>query len=122
MRRRHYFICHDYDNHIFPIAALADVDTYLAEKKFFAKLDCSQVYHSVQLLSFNFFLAYLRFAQGLSPSAGAFSSFVRKYLYQCIVADQCFQFVDDLGTAAFTFKLFWENLTAIFQTIEKNWS
>ena len=74
---------------------------------------------SVQLLSFNFLsrtFAYLRLVQGLSCSLTAFSSFMRKYLYQCIIADQCFQYVDDLGTAAFTFEQFLDNLTAIFES------
>ena len=38
---------------------------------------------------------------------------------QCIVVDQCFQYVDDLGTAAFTFEQFLDNLTAICKIIEK---
>ena len=62
LRRINHLIRHDYDNHNFPIATLADVSAHLAGKKFFAKLDCSQAYHvlqmadplSVQLLSFNF--------------------------------------------------------------------
>ena len=102
LRRINHLIRHDYDNHNFPIATLADVSAHLAGKKYFAKLDCSQAYHvlqmadplSVQLLSFNFLsrtFAYLRLAQGLSRSVSAFSSFMRKYLYSCIVADQCFQ-------------------------------
>ena len=130
LRRINHLIRHDYDNHNFPIATLADVSTHLAGKKFFAKLDCSQAYHvlqmadplSVQLLSFNFLsrtFAYLRLAQGLSRSVSAFSSFMRKYLYPCIVADQCFQYVDDLGTGAKTFEEFVNNLRAIFVCIEK---
>ena len=63
--------------------------------------------------------AYLRLAQGLSRSVSAFSSFMRKYLYPCIVADQCFQYVDDLGTAANTFDEIINNLKAIFVCIEK---
>ena len=77
---------------------------------------------SVQLLSFNFLsrtFAYLRFAQGLSRSVSAFSSFMRKYIYPCIVADQCFQYVDDLGTAAKTFEEFITNIEAIIVCIEK---
>ena len=104
--------------------------TLSRKKVFFAKLDCSQPYHVlqmadpllVQLLSFNFLFqtfAYLRLAQGLSRSVSDFSSFIRKYLYQCIVADQCLQYVDDLGTAAFTFEQFLDNLTAIFESREK---
>ena len=130
LRRINHLVRHDYDNHNFPIATLADVSAHLAGKKFFAKLDCSQAYHvlqmadplSVQLLSFNFLsrtFAYLRLAQGLSRSVSAFSSFMRKYLYPCIVADQCFQYVDDLGTAANTFDEFINNLKAIFVCIEK---
>ena len=84
LRRINHLIRHDYDNHNFPIATLADVNAHLAGKKYFAKLDCSQAYHvlqmadplSVQLLSFNFLsrtFAYLRLAQGLSRSVSAFS-------------------------------------------------
>ena len=130
LRRINHLIRHDYDNHNFPIATLADVNAHLAGKKYFAKLDCSQAYHvlqmadplSVQLLAFNFLsrtFAYLRLAQGLSRSVSAFSSFMRKYLYPCIVADQCFQYVDDLGTAAKTFEEFIANLEAIIECIQK---
>ena len=130
VRRINHIIRHDYDNHNFTIATLVDVNAHLASKKFFAKLDCSQAYHvlqmadplSVQLLSFNFLsktFAYLRLAQGLSRSVSAFSSFIRKYLYPCIVADECFQYVNDLGTAAKTFEEFITNNEAIFVRIEK---
>ena len=44
---------------------------------------------------------------------------MRKYLYPCIVADQCFQYVDDLGTAAKTFEEFIANLEVIFECIQK---
>ena len=130
LRRINHLIRHDYDNHNFPIATLADVNSHLAGKKYFAKLDCSQACHvlqmadplSVQLLAFNFLsrkFAYLRLAQGLSRSVSAFSSFMRKYLYPCIVADQCFQYFDDLGTAAKTFEEFIANREAIFECVQK---
>ena len=130
LRQKNNLIRHDYDNHNFPIATLADVSAHLAGKRFFAKLDCSQTYHvlqmadplSVQLLSFNYLsrtFAYLRLAQGLSRSVSAFSPFMRIYLYPCFEADQCFQYVDDLGTAANTFDEFITNLKAIFVCIEK---
>ena len=61
----------------------------------------------------------MRLAQGLSRSDSAFSSFMRKCIYPCIVADQCFQYVDDLGTAAKTFEEFIANLEAIFECIQK---
>ena len=131
LRRINNLIRNDYDNHNFPIATLADASTHLAGKHFFfAKLECIQAYHllqmavplSVQFLSFNFLsrmFAYLRLAQGLSRSVSAFDSLMRKYLYPCIVADQCFQYVDHLGTAAKTFEEFMTNLEAIFNCIAK---
>ena len=70
----------------------------------------------------NFFsrnFAYLRLAQGLSRSVSAFISFMRYYLYPCIVADQCFQYVDDLGTAAATCEEFATNLEALFKCVWK---
>ena len=83
----------------------------LAGKKLFCKLDCSQAYHclpmadqkSIEMLDFNFAsrtFAYRRLAQGLSRALSAFSSFMREYLDRVIKADQCAQYVDDIGVAA----------------------
>ena len=131
LRRVNHLIRHDYDSHNFPIPTLADASSHLAGKKLFAKLDCSQAYFavrladakSVQLLSFNFFsrtFAFTRPAQGLSRSVSAFSSFMRKYLDACIAEDKCFQYVDDLGTAAQTFEELLDNLRRIFECIRKS--
>ena len=109
---------------------MAVVITHLAGKSYFAKLDCSQAYGvlqkadplSVQMLAFNFLsraFAYLRFAQKLRPSVSAFCSFMRNYLYPGIVADQCFQYIDDLHTAYATFEDFATNVEAIFEFAEK---
>ena len=60
-------------------------------------------YQSIQMLAFNFAsrtFAYERLAQGLSRSLSAFSSFIREYLDPVIKADQCAQYVDDIGIAA----------------------
>ena len=43
----------------------------------------------------------------------------KTYLYPCIVADQCFQSVDDLCTATSTFEEFTTDLRAIFVGIEE---
>ena len=83
----------------------------MACKKLFCKLDCSQAYHclqmanqrSIELLAFNFTsrtFAYRRLAQGLSRSLSDFSSFMREYLDMEIEANQCTQYVDDIGVAA----------------------
>ena len=131
LRRVNHLIRHDYDSHNFPITTLADASAHLAGKKLFAKLDCSQAYfavrladaQSVQLLSFNFFsrtFAFTRLAQGLSRSVSAFSYFMRLYLDACIAEDKCFQYVDDLGTAAHTFEELLDNLRRIFECIRKS--
>ena len=123
LRRIYHLIRRDYDNHNFPLATLADVSAHLAGKKIFARLDCSQAFHllqmadplSVQLVCFNFLsrtFPYLRLAQGLSRSVSAFSSLLRKYLYPSFVADQCFQYVDD-------FDEFITNMKAIPVCVEK---
>ena len=131
LRRVNHLIRHDYDSHNFPISSIADIGHHLAGKRLFAKLDCSQAFHvvqmadieSIQLLAFNFegrTYAYQRLAQGLSRSVTSFSSFMRKYLDACIAAGRCFQYVDDVGSAAQNAVELVENLVAIFKCIEKS--
>ena len=58
---------------------------------------------SIEMLAFNFAgraFAYKRLAQGLSRALSAFSSFMREYLDKVTKADQCAQYVDDIGIAA----------------------
>ena len=128
LRKINHLIRHDYDSNNFPITTMADAGTHLAGKSILAKLDCSQAYHalkmadflSVQMLAFNFAsrtFAFQRLAQGLSRSVSAFSSFMRKHLDSCIANDQCFQYVDDLGTGARSFGELLSNLRSIFQCI-----
>ena len=77
---------------------------------------------SIELLAFNFAsrtFAYQRLAQGLSRSLPAFSSFIRKYLDPVIKADQCAQYVDDIGIAANTPEQLIKNLRAVFQSLRK---
>ena len=55
------------------------------------------------MLAFNFAsrtFAYRRLAQGLSRALSAFSCFMRENLNKVIKADQCAQYVDDIGIAA----------------------
>ena len=75
---------------------------------------------SIELLAFNFAsrtFAYRRLAQGLSRSLSAFSSFIREYLDPVIKADQCAQYVDDIGIAANTPEQLIKNLRAVFQCL-----
>ena len=44
--------------------------------------------------------AYKQFVQGLSRSVSAFSSFMREDLDPIVKADQCAQYLDDIGIAA----------------------
>ena len=94
----------------------------------FCKLDCSQAHHclqmadqrSVELLAFNFAsrtFAYKRLAQGLGGSASAFSSFMREYLDPVVKADQCAQYVDDIGIAANNATDLTRNIRAVFKCI-----
>ena len=86
--------------------------------------DCLQIadQQSIELLEFNFAsrtFAYRRLAKRLSRSLSAFSRFIRKYLDPVIEADQCAQYVDDIGIAANTAEQLIKNLRAIFQCLQK---
>ena len=111
LRKINSLIADDYTNNNHPVSTLSDAAPHLAGKSLFCKLDCSQEYHclqmpdqrSVEMLAFNFAsrtFAYKRLAQGLSRSLSAFSCFMRKYLDPVVKADQCAQYVDDIGIAA----------------------
>ena len=107
------------------MSTLTDAAQHMAGKKLFCKLDCSQAYHclqmadqrSIEMLVFNFAsrtFAYRRLAQGLSRAFSAFSSFMREYLDKVTKADQCAQYVDDIGIAANDAEHFINNLRATF--------
>ena len=128
LRRINHLIRHDYNNNNFPLATIADAGHHLAGKKYFCKLDCSQAYFclqmadelSTQLLAFNFAgrtFAFQRLAQGLSRSVSAFSSFMRAHLDPVIAANLCFQYVDDICSAANSIEELIRNLRAVFEAI-----
>ena len=109
---------------------MADAAQYMAGKRYFCKLDCSQAYHclqiadeqSVQLLAFNFgsrTFAFLRLAQGLNRSLSAFNSTVREYLDPLVKAEKCAQYVDDNGIAANTVEELVNNIEAVFTKIRQ---
>ena len=125
LRKINALIADDYINNNHPVSTLSDAAQHLAGKKLFCKLDCSQAYHclqmadqrSVELLAFNFAsrtFAYRRLVQGLSRALSAFSSFMREYLDSVIKADQCAQYVDDIGIAANTTEQLIKNIRAVF--------
>ena len=112
LRKINALIADDYINNNHPVSTLSDAQ-HLAAKKLFCKLDCSHAYHclqmadqrSVELLASNFAsgtFAYRRLAQGLSRAVSAFSRIMREYLDSVIKADQCAQYVDDIGINANT--------------------
>ena len=121
-------IADDYTINNHPVSTLSDAAQHLAGKSLFCKLDCSQAYHclqmadqrSVEMLAFNFAsrtFAYKRLAQGPSRSVSAFSSFMREYLDPVVKADQCAQYVDDIGIAANNDKDLTRNIRTVFQCI-----
>ena len=100
----------------------------MAGAKRFCILDCFQAHQTLQItdyltikmLAFNFTnrtFALRRLAQGLSRSLSAFSSFMREYLDKTIKADQCAQYVNDIGIAANDTKQLCANTRTAFECI-----
>ena len=124
LRKINRLIADDYTNNNHPVSTLSDAAQHLAGKSLFCKPDCSQAYHclqmadqrSVEMLAFNFAsrtFAYKRLAKGLSRSVSAFSSFMREYLDPVVKADQCAQYVDDIGIAANNATVLTRNIRAV---------
>ena len=120
----------DYTNINHPVSTLSEAAQHLARKSLFCRLDCSQACHclqradqrSVETLAFNFArntFAYKRLAQGLSRPVSAFSSFMRQYLDLVVKADQCAQYVDDIGIAANNATDLTRNIRAVFKCIRQ---
>ena len=63
--------------------------------------------------------AYKRIAQCLSISVSAFSSFMREYLDPVVKADQCAQYVGDIGIAANNATDLTRNIRAVFECIRQ---
>ena len=130
LRKTNSLIADDYTKNNHPVSTLSDAAHHLAGKSLFCKLDCLQAYHclqiadqrSVEMLAFNFAsrtFAYKRLAQGLSRSVSAFSSFTREYLDPVVKADQCAQYVDDIGIAAKNATDLTRNIRAVFKCIRQ---
>ena len=113
LRKIDTLIDDDYINNNHLVSILADVAQHMARNKLLCKLVCSRPYHCfqmadqqpIELFVFNFAsrtFAYRRLAQGLSRYLSIFSSFIREYLDPAINANQCAQYVDDIGIAANT--------------------
>ena len=128
LRKVNSLIADDYTNNNHPVSTLSDAAQHLAGKSLFCKLDCSQAYHclqmadqrSVELLAINFAsrtFAYQRLAQSLRRTVSAFSSFMREYLDPVVKADQCAQYVDDIGIAANNATDLTRNIRAVFECI-----
>ena len=77
---------------------------------------------SIEMLAFNFAsstFAYIRLTiyHGLSRALSVFSSFMMDYLDRVIKADQCAQYVDDIGIAVNDADQLNKNLRAPFEYI-----
>ena len=124
LRKINNLIADDYTKKNHQVSTLSDAAQHLAGKSHFCKLDCSQAYHclqmadqrSVEMLAFNFArrtFAYKRLAQGLKRSVSASSSFMRECLDPVVKADQCAQYVDDIGIAANNAMVLPRNIRAV---------
>ena len=60
-----------------------------------------------------------KLAQGLSRTVSAFSSFLREYLDPVVKADQCAQYVDDIGIAATSATDLTRNIWAVVRCIRQ---
>ena len=121
-------VADNYNNKSHPVSTSPNAAQHLVGKFLFCKLDCSQVYHclqmadqrSKQMLAFNFvgrILAYRRLAQGLNRFVFAFYSIKREYLDPIVKAYQCAQNVDEIGIAATISTYLTRNIRAIFKCI-----
>ena len=130
LRNINSLIADDYTNNNHPVSTLSDAEQHLAGKSLFCKLYCSQACHclqmadkrSVEMLAFNFAsrtFAYKRVAKSLSRSVSVFSSFMREYLDPVVKADQCAQYVDDIGIAANNATDLTRNIRAVFKCIRQ---
>ena len=75
---------------------------------------------SVEMLAFKFTsgtFAYRRLAQGLSRSVSGSSSFMGEYLDPVVKAEQCAQYVDDIGIAASNSTDFTRNIRKCNRTV-----
>ena len=100
LRRVNHLLRQDYRDSNFPISNMSDATNHFAGKSLLNKFDCSQAYHCVQLLAFNYSsrtYAYKCLAQGHAKSVTGFSAFIRNYLDPCLAAGSCTQFMDDIG-------------------------
>ena len=130
LRKINGLIADDYTNNNLPVSTLSDAAQHLAGKSQFCKLDCSQAYHclqradqrSVEMLAFSFdsrTFAYKRLAKGPCRSVSVFSSFMREHLDPLVKADQCAQYLDDIGIAANNTTDLTRNIQAVFNCIRQ---
>ena len=130
LRKINSLIADDFTNNTHPVSTRSDAAQHLAGKLLFCKLDCSQAYHclqmadqrSVEMLAFSFAsrtFAYKRFTQSFSRSLSVFASFMREYLDPVFKADQCAQYVHDIGIAAIIGTDLTRNIRTVFKCIRQ---
>ena len=110
LRKIKTLIAYDYINNNHPVSTLTVAAQHMAGKNLFCKLDCSQAYHCLQMAE---------------QQSIELSSFIREYLDPVIKADQCAQYVDDIGIAANTPEQLIKNLQAVLQCLwmsTESWS
>ena len=121
LRKINNIITEDYINNNHPVSTVSDEAQHMTRKKLFCKLDCSQAYHCLQMADYKpiQMLAFRLLADLLKGlvELSAFSSVMREYSDKAIQADQCAQYVDDIGIAANDTKQIYANIRTIFECI-----
>ena len=131
LRKINSLLGDDYTNNDHPVVStLSDAAPHRSGKSLLCNPECSQAYHclqmadqtSVERLAFSSAcrtFAYKRQAHSLSRSVSAFSSFKREYLEPVVKADQCAQYVHDIGIAANNTTELTRNIRAVFKYIRQ---
>ena len=120
LRKINTLIAVDYTKNNHPVNTLSDAAQHLAGKSLFCKVDCSQAYHCLQMLnqrSVGMLASNFAYKPGPSRFVSAFSGVMREYFDPVVKADQCAQYVADIGIAANKATDLTRNIRAVFQCI-----
>ena len=130
LRKINSVIADDYTSNNQLVSSLPVAAQHLRGKSDFCQLGCSQAYHCLQMVdqrsmktlefkNSSRIFAYYRVAQSLSISVTSFSSLMRGWLDPVVKANQCYQYMDDIGIAANNATNLTRKVRAIFMCLRE---